>query len=262
MTTTDIVFTTYFTGKPDPQTGAKRKRNLIKHLKTRIRSYIGGAQRELPGVAGPDEFERIRLWYESLQKVGCTAVIFHDELSPGFTEQWTCPAVGFERYALKTPRSVNDERYLCYLEYLQAHPEIQRIFMLDLFDIEFFSNPFDLFDDARYDIYCGGDAGEYNDKLNRKKMVAAFGEAHYEGQIKLNAGVCGGNRDVIMALLQRMQSEFDRLTAAGDRQNLNMAVFNKCVYDLHTPERIMYGYPLNSRFKRYERHGNFALRHK
>ncbi|NND90873.1 MAG: hypothetical protein HKN42_08395 [Granulosicoccus sp.] len=258
----NVIFTTYFTGKPDPQSGAKRRRNLFKHLKTWARSRRGGARAELPGLAREDEFERIEVWYDSLLKVGCEAVIFHDRLSEAFTEQWSRPQVQFQHYALKTPRSVNDERYQCYLEYLEAHPDIEGIFMLDLFDIEFFSNPFELFDDARYDIYCGGDAGEYNDKLNRSKMVAAFGDAFYEDRIKLNAGICGGRREPVLELLRTMVAVFDRLSDSGELANLNMAIFNKCVYDLHAPERILYGYPLNSRFKKYERSGNFALRHK
>ena len=258
----DVIFTTYFTGKPDPQSGAKRKSNWFKHLKTWARSRRGGARSELPGIAREDEYERIEIWYESLLKVGCEAVIFHDKLSQPFVDKWTRPEVRFERYALKTPRSVNDERYQCYQEYLLANPDIDRIFMLDLFDIEFFSNPFDLIDDEQFDIYCGGDAGEYNDKLNRSKMVAAFGQAYYEDQIKLNAGICGGNRKPVMALMDSMLEVFDNLTERGEIANLNMAIFNKCVYDMFEPARIMYGYPLNSRFKKYERSGNFALRHK
>lgn len=258
----DVIFTTYFTGKPDPQSGAKRKSNLFKHFKTWARSRRGGARAELPGIAREDEYERIEVWYQSLLEVGCEAVIFHDRLSEPFTRQWSRDEVRFERYALKTPRSVNDERYLCYREYLEAHPEIERVFMLDLFDIEFFSNPFDLIDDAQYDIYCGGDAGEYNDKLNRAKMVAAFGQAYHEDKIKLNAGVCGGNRKPVIELLDSMNAVFDGLTQRGELANLNMAIFNKCVYDLFDVPRILYGYPLNSRFKKYERSGNFALRHK
>lgn len=258
----DKIFTTYFTGKPDPQSGAKRRVNVIKHFKTWMRSQRGGARREAPGVARPDEFYRMQLWYDSLIEVGCEAVVFHDELSDDFTRKHGRADVAFERYALNTQRSVNDERYQCYYEYLSRHPEIDRIFMLDLFDIEFFSNPFDLMDDEKYDIYCGGDAGEYNDKLNREKMTKAFGGAFYEDRIKLNAGVCGGNRAQIMKLLETMIDVFDRLTEEGTLQNLNMAIFNKCVYDLFEAERILYGYPLNSRFKKYESRGNFALRHK
>ncbi len=41
--------------------------------------------------AGPDDFERMRVFYESLLNVGCQAVIFHDELSDAFTSRWTGP---------------------------------------------------------------------------------------------------------------------------------------------------------------------------
>ena len=262
MVSNDVVFTTYVTGKPDPQTGAKRKRNLFKHFKTWARSRLGGAPAELPGIAGPDEFERIEVWYHSLLRVGCRAVIFHDGLSPAFVDRWSRDEVRFQHYELKTARSVNDERYQCYYEYLQAHPDIERVFMLDLFDIEFFRNPFALLDDSGSDICCGGDAGEYNDKMNRKKMITAFGEACYEDRIKLNAGICGGDRETVMTLLRCMIDVFDGLTRRGELANLNMAIFNKCVYDLHDPSRILYGHRLNSRFKKYERSGNFALRHK
>jgi len=134
--------------------------------------------------------------------------------------------------------------------------------MMDLFDIEFFKDPFSLIDDEQFDIYCGGDADKFNDQMNRDKMIRAFGQAHYEDQVKLNAGILGGRRDVIMPLLETMMDVFDGLTAKGELFNLNMPIFNKCVYDLHAPDRIMTGYPLNSRFKKYERTGNFALRHK
>lgn len=260
--TSDVIFTTYFTGKTDPQSVAKRRRNLYKRFKMWMRSRRGGAATEIPGVAQKDEFERIRLWYESLLKVGCRAVIFHDELSPEFTGRWGRPEVQFQHYTLQTNRSLNDERYYCYNSYLQQHPEIERVFMLDLFDIEFYRNPFALLDSDDVDICCGGDAGEYNNKRNGEKMLQAYSTLHYEGRIKLNAGICGGNRETILRLLNRMLEDFESLTARGEMTNLNMAVFNKCVYDLFPHDRILYGYPLNSRFKKYEKHGNFALRHK
>lgn len=54
----------------------------------------------------------------------------------------------------------------------------------------------------------------------------------------------------------------DDLTAKGVLGNVNMAVYNKCVYDIFDKQRIMWGNPLNSRFKAYEASGDFAIRHK
>lgn len=258
----DVVLTTYLIGKPDPQSRSKRSGDILRRIKTLVRSRRGGAAAELPGPPGADEFDRMRIWYESLGRVGGSGVIFHDCLSPAFVDRWTAPHVRFEPYALKTPRSVNDERYLCYLEWIEAHPGAERIFLLDLFDVEFFRNPFALMDPARYDLYCGGNPGEFNNEQNRDKMMLAFGRPHYEGEIKLHAGTCGGTRDAILRLLRRMVETFDELTARGRMGNLNMAVYNKCVYDLFDKRRILHGYPLNSRFKKYERSGDFAIRHK
>lgn len=258
----NLILTTYLTSKPDPQAGAKRRTRYLKWLKTRYRSWRGGAAPEQPGIPGPDDFDRIRVWYESIIRVGCRGVIFHDELSPAFVRRWSHPQVRFEPYAPRTPRSLNDERYLCYLDWLKAHPEVERVFLVDLFDVEFFRDPFELMDDQQWDIYCGGDPGEHNDRRNRQKMVQAFGEPLYENEIKLNAGTCGGPRESIVRLLETIVSTLEELTASGKVANLNMAVFNKCVYDLFPKDRILYGRPLNSRFKRYENTGDFAIRHK
>ena len=262
MNEPDVVLTTYFTGKPDPQKRSRGRFNFFKRFKTWKRSQKGGATAEKHGVAGIDDFERIQIWYDSLLKVGCKGVIFHDCLSDWFIEKWARPEVEFVRYDLVTERSINDERYYCYLQYLQSNSRIKRAFLLDLFDVEFFRNPFDLIDDDVYDIYCGGDPGEYNDKMNREKMIATYGKPHYESEIKLHAGTCGGNRANLERLLLEMTDTFDSLTAKGTMDNVNMAVFNKCVYDKFSKDRIMWGNPLNSRFKAYEASGNFAIRHK
>lgn len=260
--TSEVVLTTYFTVKEDPQARSKRRINVLKHFKTWLKSTKGGARREIPGIAKPDEFRRIKVWYDSLQKVGCHGVIFHDCLSQGFIDRWTNDKVSFQEWELTSPRSVNDERYYCYLKYLEDNPQIERVFLLDLFDVEFYRNPFPLIDDSRYDILSGGDEGIYNDEQNKEKMLAAFGEAHYEQDIKLHAGTCGGSRESIMKLLRAMIVVFDDLTARGQLQNLNMAIYNKCLYDIFDKKRILYGYPLNSRFKMYEGSGDFAIRHK
>jgi len=262
MMNPDVIFTTYFTGKPDPQSRSRGRFNYFKKFKTWIRSRRGGAAAEKHGVAAANDFERIRVWYESLIKVGCKGVIFYDHLSEEFVRRWSCPEVEFVHYKLESERSMNDERYYCYLQYLRANQHIENLFVLDLFDIEFFRNPFELFDPEEYDLYCGGDAGEYNNKLVRDKMIAAFGTPFYESEIKLNAGTCGGSRANMEALLVTMTNAFDQLTERGTMENLNMAVFNKCVYDLFDKHRILWGSPLNSRFKAYEASGNFAIRHK
>lgn len=258
----DTVLTTYFTTRPDPQARAKRKTNLLKHIKTHFRARAGGARREIPGLAKPDEFDRIAVWYESLHAVGCHGVILHDCLSDAFVEQWTSPQVSFQYWEMKSPRSTNDERYYAYYQYLLDNPVVQRVFLLDLFDVEFYRDPFLLLEDPRYDFLSGGDEGLYNDELVQRKMLKAYGKAHYSDRIKLHAGTCGAVRDTMLAFLKAMLDDFDALSDAGKLDNLNMAVHNKNAYDMFDAERILYGYPLNSRFKAYEGTGDFAIRHK
>jgi hypothetical protein len=189
-----------------------------------------------------DSFELMRVWYESIHRVGVRGLIFHDQLSDAFIATHRSELVDFAHHQPISRRSVNDERFICYLDWLYAHPEVDNVFMLDL--------------------YCGGDPGEFNDKFNRGRMIAAYGHPHHEHEIKLHAGTAGGRWAAVIRLLEYMREEFAKLDAAGNFENLNMPVFNKSVYDLFASDRILKGYPLNSRFKQFERSGDFAIRHK
>ena len=126
MVNSDLIFTTYFTSKPDPQKRSRGTFNLLKRFKTWLRSNKGGARAEKHGVADIDEFDRIQIWYDSLIKVGCHGVIFHDGLSEWFTEKYACEQVSFIPYQLQTQRSLNDERYYCCLLYTSPSPRDQR----------------------------------------------------------------------------------------------------------------------------------------
>jgi len=57
-----------------------------------------------------------------------------------------------------------------------------------------------------FDIYCGGDAGEYNDKLNREKMTRAFGSPHFEDRIKLVACIAQTQTPCVRALSSMLTS--------------------------------------------------------
>jgi hypothetical protein len=225
---TDIILTSYFTSKPDPQSGQFRPKN---------------------------DQDLMRPWIRSLNACGLIGVICHDEpvMATGVTLQY---------YPLKTKWSVNDERFLCWLEVLEQHPEIERVFLTDLFDVNFLGNPFDLID-ADHGLYCGCGAGFdrpiSGNKWMVKKMILAYGRVYHPDNRTVNAGVIGGTRKSILDLLNFMVSDFNVIDSD---KNINMAVFNRAVYDLFLPDRIMIGPPLTSMFKKYEQAGNFAIRHK
>jgi hypothetical protein len=130
--------------------------------------------------------------------------------------------------------------------------------MTDLFDVDFLGDPFSLFDDEKFDLYVGTEDSLPGTWLKYKYMQS-YGKLYYADKPVLNAGIIGGNRQPIVKLLSRMVDDFRQINSC---KNVNMAVFNKCVYDLFDEKRILKGYPLHSRFKRYEKTGPFYIRHK
>jgi len=232
-----LILTTYFTQKEDPQ---------------RI-----GVHHE------SDQFGKIQKWYESVTRLGMHAVIFHDGLSREFTEQYTNDNVQFVPYSLQTGRSLNDERFYCYRDFLRAHPEVEQVFMTDLFDVDFLRNPFNLIDEGKYDFYAQEGMGGL---LNGKKRYAAnqmkcvYGRVFYPDRVSLNAGIIGGHGDKVLALLELMTTDL-----SGDEKghNTHTGVFNRRIHDVcPNPERIFYGFPLHSEFKKYEEDRGFYIRHK
>jgi len=233
-----IILSNYFTGKNDPQRG-------------------GVNQQE------PDRFENMKGWYESLLAHRLHGVIFHDQLSEAFIRGYTNEYVRFERYELQRAYSLNDDRFFCWQEWLLQHEEVESLFCTDLFDVDFLGNPFSLMDPLRYDLYCGDDNGETMQEWVNDRMTWAYGRTFHAGKIKLVAGIIGGTRENMLRLFQAMTRDFEQAKQARRKgKNINMGVFNKCVHDLFDQDRILFGPPLNSRFRKYEAEGDFIIRHK
>ena len=235
--TSQLILTTYFTQKEDPQ------RAGIHHES--------------------NSFEKIQKWHESVTRLGLHAIIFHDGLSNEFTEQYTNGNVQFVPYSLQTKRSLNDERFYCYLEFLKAHPEVGSVFMTDLFDVDFLRNPFDIINDEKYDFYSQrGIGGLPNGKKKyaANQMKCVYGKVFYPGRLSLNAGILGGNRNKILALLELMVED---LSGDSKGHNTHTGVLNRRINDMcPDPDRICYGFPLHSEFKKYEEDRGFYIRHK
>lgn len=233
-----IILTNYFTGKKDPQRG-------------------GNDQFE------PNQFENMKGWYDSILANQLHGLIFHDQLSEDFISKYTNDNISFEKYELKKRYSLNDDRFFCWYEWLLQHEEVESLFCTDLFDVDFFGNPFHLMDPLRYDLYCGDANGAKMDEWVNNRMEWAYGKTFHVEKIKFIAGIMGGTRENMLRLFQTMTRDFEK-AKRGTRKgkNMNMGVFNKCVHDLFEQDRILFGSPLNSRFKKFEEQGNFCIRHK
>lgn len=230
----NVILTNYFTTKKDPQRGKPTKK---------------------------DNYKLISPWLESVNRLKLNGIIFYDSLSDNFINKLSSDYVTFIPYQIKTNWSLNDERFLCWFEFLKENIKYKQIITTDLFDVKINKDPFKLVNDKKYKLYLGCNSNRKisNNMYICKKMKKIYKEVYHKDKTSVNAGVIGGNRKYIIQLFDRMINEFQKQNL---KMNMNMAVYNKCVYDLYKVNEIFIGYPLTSRFKRYEENGSYYIKHK
>jgi UDP-glucuronate 4-epimerase len=225
----DIIFTTYFTSSKDPQRKVKMKEN---------------------------NFDYIKVWYHSLHEHNLSAVVFHDGLSEPFTTRLSSANVQFHFSALNN-RSTNDARFYIYYHYLLDHPDIQRVILTDISDVQFLKNPFTFMDLLGNMLYIGTDIDMFPTMESmgwmKKRMPQCFGEDSVEkGEVAAvkkfsavyNAGVIGGTRSLMLDFLSRVVASLD---ATPPELNCNMPVVNFVAHK-YFDHRVHAGYPWTSDF--------------
>lgn len=203
----DVVLTTYFASRPDPQTGI---------------------------CVPADELGYIAPWYWSLRATRSHGVIFHDHLSQGFVSRHETDRIRFVRIQLGR-YNLNDERFLLYLGYLLDHPS-SVVFMTDATDVVVSRSPRELVSGttaAR--IYVGRD---------RFNLLGQSGwMAHMARSIEsltgwvpspdlaespmYNAGVVGGGLYPVLFLLVEMVRRFLLLDSPEEH---DMFVLNQVIH--------------------------------
>jgi hypothetical protein len=189
--------------------------------------------------------------------LGLNGIIFHDKLSDDFVNTYENENIRFIRYEVGS-RSNNDERFICYYAYLLERKDVGKVLLTDLFDVEIKKNPFEIIDKKK-DFYLGSEEARNNKRWMKRIYRKAYGEIYYGSKKLLNAGIIGGRYENVIGLLGKMIKEFDKIDS---EVNANMAVLNKCVYDLTSEERILTGRPLHSLYKKYEKNGDYYIKHK
>ena len=232
----NVIMTTYFCKKKDPQRGNTAPCNDIKYIKP---------------------------WYYSMKKLNLNGIVFHDGLSEKFIEKYKTDKIKFEYVNTKKfEYSVNDLRYFVYLDYLKRNTNIQNIFMTDGNDVTVVNSPFNKFEKT----CVGQDADDngnyiYTSHPYIKKQLTIF-NSNKKWTYKFNenknikfysAGILGGNRRQIVFFLENMVKIFNDMNQEQKRKNLNMVVFNYVIYHMLN-EDVMSDAPLCSRFKKYENH--------
>ncbi len=243
------VLTTYFTSKKDPQRGDFKDNNAD----SRVCPFIPSAE-----------------------KHGLNVIIFNDALSEQFKDKWGSNLIEFCNIPLEevsgSSYSVNDLRYFIWKDYIESNSEIEEILLVDLFDVEFWGNPFELIEQMPdIKIFTGGTNNE--NLIGKKghiraKMRAKYGKVYFGDKMAVGAGTIMGRREPMLTLLNRMVEDFKAPLKGKPTKmrNYNMGVFNHALYDLFSDEELLVGYPFTSRFGKREEwdedNNRFYLKHK
>ena len=232
----DVILTSYFTSREDFQ----RKK----------------------GVA-PNRLQYMLHWLVSVRDLGLRAVVFHDQLDSGFCQRVIQyhPGLSFRRVPSLLNRTTNDARFYAFLDYLHTQPDLGRVLLTDISDVKFQRNPFQLMRLLGDWLYIGTDIDIFPNMASQRwiseRLEGCFGNhTLLHGPLKplmsldtvYNAGVIGGTRHVMLALLERLSQYLDTTPQA---LNCNMPAVNFAVHR-YFYQQVFTGFPLSSRFLRYQ----------
>ncbi len=218
---------------------------------------------------------------------GChlKAVILHDELSPNFVERYQTPEVQFLRCRLG-PYSLNDERFLLYLEVLRR----QRAAGAFATDVVVTPDPAELFRfSAR--LFVGRDRWDkvrcstwVQSKLRRaSRSLPITRTERFGAQPLYSAGVLGGRYDDLVLFLERLSAPLVEL----DNSEINNTIaLNAVLHEHYLPSDVRFkpyagqtctnpaddpdasiapilsGFPVCSRYRAYESDSAATFIHK
>jgi hypothetical protein len=225
----NVILTTYFTSRHDPQT----------------HEPVNG-----------DDIKYIYPWYASMRISGEHGIIFHDNLSQKFIKRYETDLIKFVRCRL-TNRSLNDQRFMIYLQFLLSNP-YSKIFMTDVADVIVNRSPFPLVNEPYSNsLFVGRD--RYNLNGHSSYMAGLVKDYQYLTGNSIdnyfancpmyNAGIIGGSYLTVLFLVFKICKELLTLRNVRDH-NMNMLVLNYVIhnYFYDTPSVRLFESP----FKNFE----------
>ena len=177
-----LILTSYFSKK--------------KHPNSPNDAHVVG--RTADGTVSSNEISYIRPWYESVKRLGLNAVVFHDDLTEEFVEEYSTDLISFEKVG-DFEYSNNDFRFFCFDNYLHFNQSFDFIFHTDASDVTVVKDPSSLFTDhPNVDYFACKDSI----KLNQFNYMWAHDKYNFDDRVQfllnydtwdlINMGVVGG----------------------------------------------------------------------
>lgn len=235
----DVIFTSYFTSKSNPQANNFAPSNNISYIYT---------------------------WYSSVITLGLNGVIIHDGLSSEFINKYSRENIEFYYYN-PIKYSLNDERYFALQEIFETN-KFNKVLLTDGSDLIIKRNPFDFFTDQNL-LYFGTDMdatpsikdnvwclNKLNNLLSIKPNLVQIDNDFLEFSY-INAGVYGGTYNLVKEFNSLLVNFLLELNSTS---NNNMMAINYLLWKAKLD--FFKGPPLTSPFKKYELHGDYIIIHK
>ena len=212
-----------------------------------------------------DSFDPIGQWHASLKRLKLAGVLIHDGLDPKIIASHRDPKFRFEQVDIGGERHVIYlTRFRLYLDFLDNHPEIERLFFTDVTDLVALHSPFPSIEPNK--IYVGCEPTSVGASRFMWRIVGlSYG---WPGRVRflsilnkqlLNCGIFGGHRDPVYKLISGVVREMEQILPTADS---DMGAFNLVVRECFQDEDIVTDYPLHSCFKRFEPRRDVYFRHK
>tara|TARA_Y100000385_G_scaffold246985_1_gene266683 strand:+ start:1288 stop:2052 length:765 start_codon:yes stop_codon:yes gene_type:complete len=240
----NVILTCYFNTKKDPQAGASSQH----------KDFVDS-----------NSYDYMYSWYMSMNHIGLSGIIFHDNLSEEFIEKYETDKIKFIKVELGS-YSTNDERFIIYSMYLEK-AKYKKVFMTDISDVFIKKDPFELIGDDY--LHIGKDM-EQTPKLGMNGWCVQKANQLIQegkGQLKvnqdfaemtlMNAGVIGGRLNIVLELIRNMSKVFEILKS---NNNNNMMTLHYVIYKMNLKSKT--GYPLTSKFKQFEITSDACIIHK
>ena len=199
---TEVVLACYFIKKANPQSGEQQKKA---------------------------NFEFIKPWYNSINKLKINGIIIHDGLDQNFITKHTTEFVKFRKFT-QGNNNVLDERWLFYY-YFISKTNIKKAFCTDISDVKIKKDPFNFI--KKKTLYIGRDnankirlSGWMLEEMNNLKKAVKI-PSNFIYQSVYNVGIVGGDRKMLLFTLSKFCDLFLKVNSSDFHE---MTLFNLIIY--------------------------------
>tara|TARA_R110000765_G_scaffold23195_3_gene58818 strand:- start:115 stop:867 length:753 start_codon:yes stop_codon:yes gene_type:complete len=218
-------------------------------------SHVIGRNQDLR--VSRNSFDYIQKWYDSVTSNKLKSVVFHDDLSDQFVNEYQNEFVEFVKVH-DSVYSNNDYRFFCFSDYLsdlEVEPDI--VFHTDASDVVVVKNPTSLIEaNSDHDFFACKDSI----KINQFPYLQVHKNLNWQDEFLfmanhntwdlINMGVVGGKFDNMLEFYRKFVEV--RLSAENPDANINMWICQYLLRSVFQNKKTLIGDPVCSEFKQYE----------